>query len=400
MRTGFLNWCSQVGSISHLSLQTIAERKGSSAVAVFGIAGVVAVFVAVLSIAQGFRRALVVAGSPRVALVMRSGSDTEMMSFLRGDETRWIADMPGVVRSGRGAVASRQLFTVINLPKRTTGTDANVPLRGVDEAAFEVHDEVRLLAGRRFVPGRNEVMVGRGAAHEFAGLELNAALQVGRHRWMVVGIFEANGGLPESEIWTDSAGLQSAYQRGNSYQTVAVRLQSPESFAVFEEAVIRDPRLNVKVVRQTDYFLEQSRTVYRLITGLGTLIAVLMACGAVFGALNTMYSAVAARAREIATLRALGFGASPVVLSILVESLVLALAGGVIGGGVAYGVFDGFRAATMNWQSFSQVAFAFRVTPQLLVQGVAWASLIGLLGGLLPAIRAARIPVARALREL
>jgi putative ABC transport system permease protein len=270
----------------------------------------------------------------------------------------------------------------------------------VDSAAFEVHDEVELAAGRRFIPGRNEVMVGRGAAHEFAGLELNAALQVGKHRWTVVGIFEADGGLPESEIWTDAAVLQAAYQRGNSYQTVAVRLQSPASYERFEEAVRRDPRLNVKVIRQTDYFLEQSRTVYRLITGLGTLVAVLMACGAVFGALNTMYSAVAARAREIATLRALGFGASPVVLSILAESLLLALAGGVLGGGVAYLVFDGYRAATMNWQSFSQVAFAFRVTPQLLVQGVIGASLIGLLGGLFPAIRAARIPVARALREL
>lgn len=400
MRTGLLNWFSQTASICHLSIQTIVERKGASAVAVFGIAGVVAVFVAVLSIAQGFRKALVVAGSPRVALVMRSGADTEMMSFLMGEETRWISDMPGLVRTERGAVASRQLFTIINLPKRTTGTDANVPLRGVDAWAFEVHDDVRLVAGRRFLPGRNEVIVGRGAAHEFAGLELNAVLQVGRHRWTVVGVFEAKGGLPESEIWTDSAVLQAAYQRGNSYQTVAVRLQSPESFAEFESALMQDPRLNVKVVRQTDYFMEQSRTVYRLITGLGTFIAVLMACGAVFGALNTMYSAVAARAREIATLRALGFGASPVVLSILLESLVLALAGGVMGGGFAYVAFDGFRAATMNWQSFSQVAFAFYVTPRLLVQGVLWAALIGLMGGLLPALRAARIPIAQALREL
>jgi len=400
MWTSCLNWFSQVISVTRLSLQTILERRGASAAAVFGIAGVVAVFVAVLSIAQGFRRALVVSGSPGVALVMRSGSDTEMMSFLPGWETPWISDAPGVARSDRGPIASRQLFTIINLPKRSTGTDANVPLRGVDEFAFEVLSEVRIVAGRRFVPGRNEIMVGRGAALEFSGLDLNATLQVGRYEWTVVGIFEANGGLPESEIWTDAVVLQAAYQRGNSYQAVCVRLEAPEAFEVFAEALRRDPRLNVKVLRQTDYYQEQSTTVYRLITGLGTIIASLMAVGAVFGALNTMYSAVATRAREIATLRALGFGASPIVLSIVVESLCLALIGGIIGGGIAYLGFDGFRAATMNWQSFSQVAFSFDVTPRLLLQGIFWAAVIGVIGGVFPALRAARLPIARALREL
>ncbi len=400
MIPSLLNWLSQVAAITRLTLETIVERKGSSAAAVCGIAGVVAVFVAVLSIAQGFRRAMVASGDPATAMVMRSGSDTELMSILLGEETRLIADAPGIARSDRGPLLSRELFNVICLPKRSTGTDANVPLRGVDWAAQDVHSAVRIVQGRMFLPGRNEVIVGQGAALEFDGLDLGAELRVGRSTWMVVGIFTAGGGLPESEIWTDATMLQIAYQRGNSYQTINARLESPEAFSTLEQALNSDPRLSVKVVRQTDYYQEQSRVVYGLITGLGTLVAALMATGAVFGALNTMYTAVAARTREIATLRALGFGSTPVVLSVLAESLFLALGGGALGSTVAYVVFDGFRAATMNWQSFSQVAFAFEVTPRLLVEGVLYAMGIGLLGGLFPALRAARIPIARALREL
>jgi putative ABC transport system permease protein len=397
---GPLNWLSQVVSVTKLSLETILERSGSSATATFGIAGVVAVLVATLSIAQGFRHAMTASGDPATALVMRSGSDTEMMSFLLHETTRIIADAPGVMRGERGALVSPELFVVINLPKRSTGTDANVPLRGVHPVAFQVHDTVRIAAGRCFEPGRNEVIVGVGAAHEFAGLEPGATLKVGRSEWTVVGTFTAGGGLAESEIWTDATILQGAYQRGNSYQSVLTRLTSAEAFAGFKQALLADPRLNLKVVRQTDYFAEQSSTVYNLITRLGTLIALLMAVGAVFGALNTMYTAVSTRTREIATLRALGFGSSPVVISILVEALLLALLGGGLGSSAAYLVFDGFRAATMNWQSFSQVAFAFAVTPGLLAQGVLYATLIGLVGGFFPALRAARLPVAQALREI
>jgi putative ABC transport system permease protein len=398
--SGISNWLSQVASVTKLSLQTIVERKGPSTAATFGIAGVVAVFVAVLSIAQGFYRVMQVSGDPSAAIVMRSGADTEMMSIIMGEERRLMGDAPGVARSERGALTSSELFVVINLPKRSTGTDANVPLRGVESSAFDVHDTVRITAGRRFEPGLNEVIVGLGAAAEFAGLDLGARIKVGRSEWTVVGLFSSNGGLAESEIWTDATVLQGAYHRGNSYQTVHVRLTSPAAFEGFKGALMSDPRLNVKVQKQTEYYIEQSSAVYRLITGLGTLVAVLMAIGAVFGALNTMYTAVSARTREIATLRALGFGSGPVVISILVESVCLALAGGAVGGGLAYFVFDGYRAATMNWQSFSQVAFAFDVTPGLLVQGVIYATAIGLIGGLFPAIRAARLPIAKALREL
>jgi putative ABC transport system permease protein len=399
MRAPWSNWMSQVASVTKLSLETILERRGSSAAAMFGIAGVVAVFVAVLSIAQGFRRAMIVSGDPGSALVMRSGSDTEMMSLILGTEARLIADAPGVARGDQGPLASTELFVVINLPKRSTGTDANVPLRGVSAGALAVHRAVRLVAGRLFEPGRNEVIVGVGAAHEFAGLDLGATLQVGRSAWTIVGRFSADGGLAESEIWTDAPVLQAAYHRGNSYQSVHARLTSPGAFPAFQAALQADPRLNVKAIRQTDYYAEQSRTVYQLITRLGTLVASLMAIGAIFGALNTMYTAVSTRTREIATLRALGFGSGPVVISVLAESLCLALTGGALGSGLAYFVFDGYRAATMNWQSFSQVAFAFEVTPLLLVQGILYATVIGLIGGFFPALRAARLPIAKALRE-
>ena len=397
--TGLLNWLGQIASLTHFNLKTIWDRTGSTAAALFGIAGVVAVLVAVLSIAQGFRHAMTVSGSPDTAIVLRSGADSEMMSGLGGPTTRIIAEMEGVARGVEGPLASAELFVVINLPKRTTGTDANVPLRGVEPPAFEVRNEMEIVQGRLFQWGRNEVIVGAGAALEFEGLELGSKLQLGRNEWTVVGIFTANGGIAESEIWTDAAVLQPAYRRGNSFQAVYAKLESPGAFQAFKDRLTTDPRLNVQVVRQPDYYAEQSTMVTNLITGLGTLVAGLMGVGAVFGALNTMYTAVSSRTREIATLRALGFGGTPVVISVLLESLVLSLVGGSLGAGLAYVAFDGFRAATINWQSFSQVAFAFDVTPALLIQGILFAALIGLAGGLFPAIRAARMPVATALRE-
>jgi putative ABC transport system permease protein len=397
---GPLNWLRQVASLTQFNLKSIWGHKGSAAAAIFGIAGVVAVLVAVLSIAQGFRQAMTVSGSPETAIVMRSGADTEMMSGLGGPDTRIIADTEGVARGADGPLASAELFVIINLPKRSTGTDANVPLRGVERAAFEVRNCIEIVQGRRFEWGRNEVIAGAGAALEFEGLDVGSQIEVGKNAWTVVGVFTENGGISESEIWTDAAVLQPAYRRGNSFQAVYAKLESPDVFQEFKDRLTTDPRLNVKVLRQPEYYAEQSTMVTNLITGLGTLVASLMGVGAVFGALNTMYTAVSSRTREIATLRALGFGGAPVVVSVLLESLVLALVGGSLGAGLAYFAFDGFRATTINWQSFAQVAFAFDVTPRLLLQGVLFAALIGLVGGLLPAIRAARLPVAAALREL
>lgn len=397
--TGLINWLSQIVTVSWYSLQTVPQRLGSSAASLFGIAGVVAVLVGVLSIAQGVLRMMESSAGETNALVLRSGANTEMMSGLSGDQAKIVAEAPGIARSERGAAASSELFVIINLPKRTTGTDANVPLRGVVPAAFDVRDRLDIVQGRMFQWGLNEVIVGVGATQHFAGLDLGATIPVGESSWEVVGLFEAGGGIAESEIWTDAAVLQPAFRRGNSYQSVYAKLESRDAFQGFRDSLTTDPRLNVKVVRESDYYAEQSTVLYNIITGLGTLVAVIMAFGAVFGALNTMYTAVSARTREIATLRALGFRGGPVVVSVLVESLLLALLGGLVGGGLAYLAFDGFRTATMNFQSFSQMTFAFDVTMPLLVMGTVFAMIIGLVGGFFPAIRAARMPVAAALRE-
>ena len=397
---GLINWLSQITAVTRFSLQTVPERKGSAASAVFGIAGVVAVFVGVLSIAQGINQTMVTAVAPEGAIVLRSGADSEMMSGLSRESTRIISEAPGVARDAEGALSSAELFVILNIPKRSTGTDANVPLRGVERAAPRVREEFRMIEGRMFEWGRNEVVAGVAAAREFAGLDVGSSLEVGREQWQVVGIFATNGDLSESEIWTDAKVLQPAYRRGDSFQSTRVKLTSAGSFQDFKDALTSDPRLDVKVERQDAFFAEQSTVVVGLITGLGTLIAAMMGLGAIFGALNTMYTAVAERTREIATLRALGFRSGPVIASVLCEALILALLGGLIGGGLAYFAFDGFRAATMNWQSFSQIGFAFAVTPGLLIQGAVYSALIGLVGGLFPAIRAARLPVATALREL
>lgn len=394
-----LNWLFQIVSVTGFTLRTIPARKGAALAAAVGIAGVVAVLVGVLSIAEGFRAAMAPAGPDDVALVLRQGSDTEMTSGLSREEVRLIADAPGIARSASGPLSSAELFVIINLPSRSTGLDANVPLRGVERAALEVRHNLRMVEGRAFQPGRNEIIVGAGAARAFVGLELGQRLRVGLNDWEVVGIFTGGGGSAESEIWTDAAVLQPAYNRGESFQSVYAKLASPGAFDQFKDALTANPRLKVKPIRQSIFLQEQSSLLTGFIEGIGYFIAALMALGALFGALNTMYSAVAARTREIATLRALGFGSGPVIFSVLFESLVLALAGGVVGAGVAYLAFDGFKAATLNWQTFSQIAFAFAVTPKLLISAIVWAALIGIFGGLFPAIRAARLPISAALRE-
>jgi putative ABC transport system permease protein len=394
------NWLSQVVSVTHVNLRSIPERRGAVLAAAVGIAGVVAVFVGVLSIAEGFRAAMKVGGADDVAIVLRSGADTEMTSGLNRDETRLIDDAPAVARDTNGPLTSSELFVIINLPKRSTGSDANVPFRGVSQAAMAVRGDVKIVEGRRWSPGRNEVMAGVGAAREFAGLDLGKKIRIGQNDWEVVGIFSGGGGSAESEIWTDAAVLQPAYHRGNTFQSVYARLNSAGAFDQFKDALTTNPQLKVRVVRQAEFLADQSSMLTRFIETIGYFIAAMMALGAVFGALNTMYSAISARTREIATLRALGFGAGPVVVSVMLESLAIAIAGGAFGALVAYFAFNGFKTSTINWQTFSQIAFAFRVTPLLLIGGVLWAVTIGLVGGIFPALRAARLPIAAALREL
>lgn len=402
---GLGSWFSQVAAVTGTAVRTIPERLGSSLATIAGIAGVVGVFVAVLSIGEGFRKTLRTAGSPENALVLRAGSDSEMMSVMLGDAIEIIAQAPGVARGAvdtQGSDApfsSAELFVIVDQPKRTTGGAANVPLRGVQPAAFATRPDLKLIAGRKFEWGKNEVIVGEGALKQFSGLELGSKLKWGQNEWTVVGIFSAKGALWESEIWTDARVLQPAYQRGNSFQTVIVKLESPAAFDKFKDALTTDPRLDVAVQRETEYFANQGRTLSGIIRGLGLVISLLMGIGAIFGALNTMYNAVASRTREIATLRALGFGAGAVVVSVLAEAILLSLAGGLIGALGAWVFFDGFRTSTLNWDSFSQVTFAFDVTTPLMVQGAILALFLGLVGGLLPAIRAARLPVTAALRE-
>jgi putative ABC transport system permease protein len=387
-------------AVSKLNLLTLRQRLGSSAATVFGVAGVVAVFVGVLSIGEGFEKTLASTGGPENVIVLRGGTDTEMNSILGRRSTNVIADGPGIARDAMGeTLASSELFVVVDLPKRSTGTPANVPLRGVGSRAFDVRGTVRIVAGRTFETGRNEILVGRAAAAEFAGLDLGNTLKLGDNLWTIVGVFETGGTIAESELWCDVGVLAPAYKRGNTYQAVYVRLDAPSSFEPLKDSLTADPRLDVAVMREADYFAGQSTALVSIVSGLGFVITFLMALGAVFGAFNTMYTAVSARTREIATLRAIGFPAAPVVVSVMFESVCLSLLGGAIGGGAAWLAFDGYRAATLNFQSFSQVAFAFNVTPALLVGGLVWALLIGLVGGLFPALRAARLPVSAALRE-
>jgi putative ABC transport system permease protein len=395
-----LNWFSQIVSITQFGLLSLPQRRGAVAATLAGVAGVVAVFIGVLSIGAGFRQAMTSAADPATAIILRSGASSEMVSGLGHDDTRLVADAPGVARGPQGPLASAELFVIIELPKSSSGKEANVPLRGVGPAAMQVRKGLKIIQGRMFEPGKNEVIVGVGAEREFAGLNLGDQLNVRHDHWPVVGIFSADGAAAESEVWTDASILQAAFNRGDSYQSVYAKLESPAAFSSFRDSLTSNPSLNVQVSRLSDFFAGQSETMTTLITTLGYSIAFLMALGAVFGALNTMYSAVAARTREIATLRALGFGSGAVVVSLLLESLGLALVGGVVGGLLAYALFNNFEASTMNWQSMSQVAFAFKVTPALLVRGILWAAVIGLVGGFFPAIRAARLPVAAALREL
>jgi putative ABC transport system permease protein len=395
-----MSWLTQIGAVTWLNLRTIPQRVGSSAVAVIGIAGVVIVFVAVLSMAEGFFAAMRGAGSADRALVMRGGASDEMTSGLGGPETDIIKQAPGILRDGQRALASAELFVVVDLPKRSTLTSANVPMRGIEPTSFQVRDEIRLVQGRMLQFGTNEIIAGRAAVNQFAGLSLGSQVKSGQVTWTVVGIFESGGSVSETELWCDARVLQGAYRRGNSYQSVLAKLESPQSYNAFKDWLTSNPQVNISVRPEIDYYTAQATTLTRLIRTIGFGIAALMGIGAIFGAILTMYTAVATRTREIATLRALGFNTFSVVISVLVEALGLAALGGILGGLVAYLGFNGYQTSTLNWQTFSQVAFAFTVTPSLLMQGLAYALIMGLIGGLLPALRAARLPISAALREL
>jgi putative ABC transport system permease protein len=382
------------------NLRSARARWPSSVVAVLGIAGTVGVFVAMLALARGFTATVVSSGLPENAIVRQAGADSEMTSALTIEAVRAIEDAPQVARRGREPLVSAEVVVIAALPLRDSGSDANVQMRGASPRVTLVRDNVHIVAGRMFQPGLYEIVVGKYASRAYAGLDLGATVRIGPGTWTVVGIFDANGSAFDSEIWADADVLNGNYQRPTGiFQSVTARLRSREDFEAFEATLARDPRLRVRTVREPDYYESQSRTVSTLITVLGGLVALVMGLGAVLGALNTMYSAVAERAREIAVLRALGFGRGAVVLSFLVESLWIALVGGAIGC-IAVLPINGVTTSTINWQTFSHLSFAFRITPDLLGWGLGFALLMGMLGGLPPAIRAARANVAATLRSL
>jgi putative ABC transport system permease protein len=383
----------QIAHVTLMNLRTVPLRLGTSLVVVIGIAGVVGVLVSVLAMSEGFRHTLASTGRPSRVIMLRAGSDSELSSGVARDQATLLASLPGLTR------ASAELVVMVDLPRRGQSEPNNVPVRGVQPNAFAIRDEVRIVEGRAFARGVREVIVGRKASLQFAGLEVGSRIAFRDSEWIVVGVFTSGGDVHESEIWADTEVAMSAFRRAG-FQSVTATLADPSDagVATVRETVARDRRLSINVLREPEYYAKQANVLGTLIDVLGYSVAVFMAIGATFGALNCMYSSIASRQVEIATLRAIGFGATPVVVSVMIEALLLALVGGAVGGGLAWLYCDGASLSTLNFSTFSQVAFDFRVTRGLLARGLGWALAIGLAGGLLPAIRAARLPVTVALR--
>ena len=382
------------------NVRSVRARWTSAIVAVIGIAGTVGVFIAMLSLARGFRATLVASGSPDNALVMRAGSTSEMMGGITLDSVRVVEDAPGIARDSSGPLVTQEVVGVIPFPLISTGTDANVQVRGVSPHVLRIRNFVKIAQGRMLEPGLSEIVVGKNASTTYSGLTLGNILNFSGSHWKVVGIFDAGGSSFDSEVWCDAPVLNQVLKRPqNIFQSATVHLVSPDAFQQFKDAVTSDPRLNVDVIREVDYYAKQSTRLTTLITILGGVVASIMAIGAIFAGLNTMYSAVAERGREIATMRALGFGAAAVVVSFLVEAMLISFIGGAVGCAAVLPL-NGLTTATINWQTFSSLAFAFKITTELLIKGVIFALAMGIIGGLLPAVRAARLPVATALREL
>lgn len=388
----------QIRAITWISLSTIPQRLASSLVIVVGIAGVVGVLVALLAMSEGFSATLKATGRTDQAIVLRAAATSELSSGLTRDDVQVITHEPQVLRDPNGnPVASAEVVVITNLPKKTTGTPANVEVRGVGPEAWTLRSNVKIVKGRRFTPGLQEIIAGGKAADQFKGLSVGSEVNLNNQRWKVVGIF-SSGDANESDLWGDVDVIQSAYKR-TSYQSVTVKLTDPSALGAFKKALGSDPRLNVDAQTTRKYYATQSQRLRKVIGILATVVAVIMAIGATFGALNTMYAAVSSRIREIATLRAIGFSGGPVVVSVLLESLLLALLGGVVGAAIAWAIFDKYTVSTLG-SNFTQVVFAFKVSPSLILGALRWALVIGLVGGLFPAIRAARMPVTTALREL
>lgn len=386
----------QTLAVAGVGISSLPQRWGASAVIVIGIAGVVAVLVAMLAMGEGFANTLKLTGSDDTAIILRGGSQAETNSVITRDQIPLVSALAGIAKGADGKpLVSPELSQVVNLPTMSDGTDANAQLRGIGEQAWALRPHVKVVQGRKFGAGLRELIVGQGAARQFRGLQVGKQIELANQQWAIVGMFAA-GDSHDSELWSDVEVLGPTYQR-SAFQSVTVKLAGKDAFKQLKAALAADPRLKLDVQTTRDYYAKQSEGLTKLIKILGTVIGTIMAIGAVFGALNTMYAAVAGRAREIATMRALGFRGLPVVMAVMLETMLLALLGGLLGAGLAWLIFNGYTVSTLG-QNFSQVVFQFKVSPELLWNGLKWALGIGLVGGLFPALRAARLPVTEALR--
>jgi putative ABC transport system permease protein len=392
----------QAVSVTAVGISTLRQRLGMSSVIVIGIAGVVAVLVALLAMGDGYRETLSKTGSADTAIVMRGASASEVMSVLDHDSVTLIPQTAGIAKDAKGQpIASPELVVAANLPIKGGQADdeGSVQLRGVSDQAWAVRPNLKMVEGRKFTPGMRELVVGKGAARQFAGLEPGHEIRLGSQLWTVVGVF-ASGDAMDSEVWGDAGVVADTYRRGSSRASVTVKLADPAAFDAFKATLEANPQLKVDVSTTLDYFSKQSEGMSTFLTIIGIVVGSIMAIGAIFGALNCMFAAVAARAREIATLRAIGFRGLPVVVAVMLETMLLALLGGVIGGLLAWLVFNGYSASTLAAGSVGKLSFELRVSAELLWVGLLWALTIGFIGGLFPAVRAARLPVTTALREL
>lgn len=391
----------QTRSVAAVGLSTLGQRLGSSAVIVVGIAGVVGVLVALLAMAEGYAQTLRNSGSRDTAIVMRGASAAEVTSSLSREDVVQIEQAPGIARNAEGQpIVSAETVVAANLPIKGAPVDeeGSAQVRGVSAAAFAVRPHVKIVQGRAFQPGLRELLVGQGALRQFAGLEVGTTLRLGNQPWTVVGVF-ASGDAMESELWADANVVNDTYQRGSGRNSATVKLAGADAFRDFKAALEANPQLKVTASTTLDFFAKQSEQMTKLLRIVGITVGAIMAVGAVFGALNTMFAAVAARAREIATLRAIGFRGLPVVVAVMLETTLLALLGGLVGGLLAWGLFNGFEASTMAGNSVGKLSFQLSVSPGLLWEGIKWALAIGFVGGLFPAVRAASLPVTTALRE-
>ena len=394
-----MNVLRQIRAVTWMNLASIPQRFGTSSVIVIGIAGVVAVLISVLAMATGFKRTILATGRDDRAIVLRGGSDSELASTLAREATLTIMDAPGIRKDAAGKpIASAEAVVVVDMPKKSNDSGANVTIRGVGPEGMALRPEIQLIAGRMFQRGLRELIVGSGAQAQFKGLDVGSHIALRGSDWTIVGAFASNGDSHESELLADGETVLSSYRR-NLYQSVIVLLDSKAAFAAFKNSLTTNPQLSVDVMREHDYYAHQSQRMSGVLSFIAYVVGGIMAVGALFGALNTMYSAVSVRSREIATLRAIGFGASAVVLSVLIEAMLLSVIGALIGAGLAWIFFNGNVVSTLG-SNFTQVVFHLAVSPSLVVLGIIWACVIGLVGGLFPAIRAARLPVATALRAV